>query len=924
MNDAESIDGLKRRLAAAEAALRESEARHRVLIGSLAQAVWETDAAGVVVKDSPSWRAYTGQTVEAWLGYGWLDAIHPDDRAYAERQWREAIAVRGLVNADFRLAAPDGGWRWTNVRAAPVLDEGGNIEKWAGMNIDIDDRKRTETTLRESESRLRTLFDSIDEGYAELDVILGQDGQVIDWRYVASNAALTRVTGMEAANVIGRLISEIVPNLEPEWGQLYTRILKTGEPIRFEQQVASLGQWYEVYAARSGGPDSLRIVVVYNDISARKRAELALRESEERQSFLLKLSDELRPLSDPFEITAQVTHVLGEYIQADRTFIAMMEPDGVNLDVHQEYLRPGASSVIGHHEFDQFGTFVSPRLVEGHIMAVEDISALALTETERAHYAAVGIAAFLLVPLVRNGRFAACFTCNHQTPRPWTEADKNIVRETAERTWTALERARAETALRESEERFRQFAASSSDALWIRDAETLAMEYVSPAMRAIYGIEPDSLLGDVKRWAAHVVPDDRDIALSHLVRATNGESVVHEFRIQRPADGSFRWIKDTDFPLLDVHGRIQRIGGIAQDVSEAKLAAEHQSVLLAELQHRVRNIMAMIRSVLARTGERAEAVADYAEAMMGRLMALARVQALLTRGANVEVNISSMVRAEVGAQAQHQGQYQLEGPDIALAPKVAEVLTLAVHELATNALKYGALSVPNGKVTVRWSVFERRDLSWLSFDWSEQGAPQRATSPPDEPRRRGFGSELIEGRIPYELKGTGKVLIGPDGAHCHLEFPLRAGASILETGAPQRAIVFGGALDMTGAADLRGHRVLVVEDDYYLATDAARALAGAGAEVMGPCATEEDARSEIEEHRPAAAVLDVNLGKGPSFKLAEILKDLGIPFVFITGYDQEVIPAEFEGIERLQKPVQLRQIVGRVARLIEAPTRRDI
>lgn len=129
---------------------------------------------------------------------------------------------------------------------------------------------------------------------------------------------------------------------------------------------------------------------------------------------------------------------------------------------------------------------------------------------------------------------------------------------------------------------------------------------------------------------------------------------------------------------------------------------------------------------------------------------------------------------------------------------------------------------------------------------------------------------------------------------------------------------------MTGAADLRGHRVLVVEDDYYLATDAARALAGAGAEVMGPCATEEDARSEIEEHRPAAAVLDVNLGKGPSFKLAEILKDLGIPFVFITGYDQEVIPAEFEGIERLQKPVQLRQIVGRVARLIEAPTRRDI
>ena len=107
--------------------------------------------------------------------------------------------------------------------------------------------------------------------------------------------------------------------------------------------------------------------------------------------------------------------------------------------------------------------------------------------------------------------------------------------------------------------------------------------------------------------------------------------------------------------------------------------------------------------------------------------------------------------------------------------------------------------------------------------------------------------------------------------------------------------------------------VLVVEDDFYLATDAARALRGAGAEVMGPCATEEDARAELAAARPDAVVVDINLGPGPSFKLADALKDLGIPLVFTTGYDAEVIPAEFEGIERLQKPLQLRQIVGAVA-----------
>jgi len=114
---------------------------------------------------------------------------------------------------------------------------------------------------------------------------------------------------------------------------------------------------------------------------------------------------------------------------------------------------------------------------------------------------------------------------------------------------------------------------------------------------------------------------------------------------------------------------------------------------------------------------------------------------------------------------------------------------------------------------------------------------------------------------------------------------------------------------MTGEADLSGHRVLVVEDEYYQADDAARALGGAGAKVMGPCATEEAARAALEEQRPDAVVLDINLGSGPTFKLAETLKDRGIPFVFFTGYDQEMIPKEFARVERLEKPVGGQKIV---------------
>ncbi|WP_298091747.1 hypothetical protein, partial [uncultured Sphingomonas sp.] len=169
--------------------------------------------------------------------------------------------------------------------------------------------------------------------------------------------------------------------------------------------------------------------------------------------------------------------------------------------------------------------------------------------------------------------------------------------------------------------------------------------------------------------------------------------------------------------------------------------------------------------------------------------------------------------------------------------------------------------------------------------------------------------------IPHELKGRGQFVIEPGGARCDLEFPLKQGASVLETSAPQRATVFGGALDMAGGPDLGGKTVLVIEDEYYLATDVARALQGAGAEVLGPYSSEADALAGLEGHRPDVAVVDINLGAGPSFKLAEALKDGGISFVFVTGYDEEVIPPEFEQVARLQKPIQLRQIISEVAKL---------
>lgn len=226
-------------------------------------------------------------------------------------------------------------------------------------------------------------------------------------------------------------------------------------------------------------------------------------------------------------------------------------------------------------------------------------------------------------------------------------------------------------------------------------------------------------------------------------------------------------------------------------------------------------------------------------------------------------------------------------------------------ELATNALKYGAFSVPEGRLSVSWSQFDKRGSQWLRIDWAEQGAPARAPS-----KRRGFGSELIEARIPYELGGAGKVTIEPSGARCFIEFPLKYAESILETDSPVPTTTFGGTIDMTGAPDLTGRTILVVEDDYYLASDTAAALRGAGAKVLGPCPTEDAALDILEKEQPSHAVVDLNLGGGgPRFEIAMLLKARDIPFVFLTGYDPDVIPPELNGVTRLQKPLPFRSIV---------------
>ncbi|MEN3383833.1 MAG: two-component system, chemotaxis family, CheB/CheR fusion protein [Hyphomicrobiales bacterium] len=205
------------------------------------------------------------------------------------------------------------------------------------------------------------------------------------------------------------------------------------------------------------------------------------------------------------------------------------------------------------------------------------------------------------------------------------------------------------------------------------------------------------------------------------------------------------------------------------DVTPITRAEERQRLLLAELQHRVRNTLGVVRSISRRSAETATSIEGYAQHLDGRLNAFARTQSLVTRDPQAGVDLEYLLVEELLAYKAHEGeQVRVSGPTIRFLPKAAETFGLAIHELATNAVKYGALSLPSGRIAVSWSIGRGNGSQTLNFEWRERNGP-RLDGPP---QRRGFGMELLERTLAYEMKASTSLAFQPDGLSCTIDLPL--------------------------------------------------------------------------------------------------------------------------------------------------------
>jgi two-component sensor histidine kinase len=320
----------------------------------------------------------------------------------------------------------------------------------------------------------------------------------------------------------------------------------------------------------------------------------------------------------------------------------------------------------------------------------------------------------------------------------------------------------------------------------------------------------------------------------------------------------------------------------------------------------VKNVLAAVQALAFQTAKRTTSLDNFLQTFAGRLKSMGSANELLTAARWRGAAVDHLAAAELGGLAPSQTRW--EGPELFLTPRAANALSLALHELVTNALKYGALSSDKGRVDVRW---RRVDTGGFELTWIESGGP-----PVSPPAHRGFGSTLLAQVTGRELNGLAQIEFNPAG----VRVLLRAGPAALvdrpdmvPTGPVQRPAETAPVVDRS--ANLKGARILIVEDAVLLALELETGLQEAGAEVVGPAYELEEAMALLDQ-KIDAAVLDANLNGRSVTPVAEALAARGVPFLFATGYGGAAgAPAGFDA-PIIRKPYDVTQVAAAVADLL--------
>ncbi len=640
------------------------------------------------------------------------------------------------------------------------------------------------------------------------------------------------------------------------------------------------------------------------DLALRREAELAA---------LFRLTDRLyraRNATDIYEASlAAITSTLG----CKRASILLFDAVGVMKFVAQKGLSSSyVAAVEGHSPWQPGQTQPDPIFVEN----IEDTDEPAhIKETIKKE----NICGLAFLPLISQGGVIGKFMTYYEQPHKFLPAEIELAITIARQLGFAVERLRAEAAgkkaaeeLGESEERFRLMSENAPVMIWMSDPNGGCL-HLNRMQREFWNVEEDALINF--DWRSCMHPEDMpEITRCVSEALANKTSISLEGRY-RNAQGIYRTLLTNARPRLSPNGELLGMIGVNVDITERKEAEEIQRLLMNELNHRVKNTLAIVQSIANQTVLSAGSPGQFKTSFNGRLQALGAAHTLLTQNSWQGAEIQALVSGQVLCMGEDAKRISYSGPSVTLEAQVALHLALVLHELGTNACKYGALSVASGNLSLRWSVQDGEDRVLL-LHWQEFGSPKVTA-----PETQGFGSVLIQQSLSSH---GGEVIVDytANGLSCAIKLPLSNGTTS-RSGAYSNPSLSEGLSAPAPASrwqHIRGKRILVVDDEPLILMDVTDILTEAGCEIAGPAENVEKAMSVINNTEFDAAILDVNLQGERVNDITLELTRRNIPFAFLSGYGRDGLPEGFGQALLISKPFNSAQVLDVVARLTEPST----
>jgi len=535
--------------------------------------------------------------------------------------------------------------------------------------------------------------------------------------------------------------------------------------------------------------------------------------------------------------------------------------------------------------------------------AIIFISAIHLAENDRLRGYKIGAVDYMPVPIVPEILRAKVnvFAELYRKTRALESFNRELELRVAERT-AELEGSTAN--LVESERRRSMALEAGQMGSWDWQLATGKISWDVGQSR-IFGIDPAGFDPTLEGVRAAVHPQDWNKIMALIENPGDQRSFRMEIRFLRP-DGEIRHCVCAAALTSNGGGEVQGICGVTVDITERKRAEEYHALLAREVDHRAKNALAVVQSIVRLTS--APNTEAYVKSIEGRIKALSHAHALLSESRWLGASLRNLIADELAPY--NPNRVSISGDDIKLEPAAAQSFALILHELATNSAKYGALSSTEGKLDVRWS----QQPGTLVLGWKEAGGPTIA-----EPTKSGFGVKVIRASVEGQLGGSVRFDWRPAGLLCSLTLPLPGDAK-QEAQTPSEA--HRTVRESTRINGKLPKQVLVVEDEALVAMMMEDAIADMGLNIVGPFSHVKDAVNAVKTSALSAAILDVNLRGESVYEVADQLILQRVPFLFMTGYGRENIDRRFSETPLLRKPVdieQLKQALASLTSLNETP-----